>query len=113
MKNITLTIGGALLLVNLLIGLLLSVYPLFNICFISMVIIITTLLLYLICSVKLKDGFIIGLYVLISFLGFVELILGIMSYDSIQDNGYLATTLILIAIQVISLVVCKVASKNL
>ncbi len=112
MKNITLIIGGTLFTVNLLIGLLLSVYPLFNLFFTSMVIIATTLLLYLLCKIEMKDGFVIGLYAFFAFLGFIELILGIISHDSVQDNGYLVASIILIALHAISLVICNVVSKN-
>ena len=112
MKNITLIIGGTLLVVNLIIGLLLSVYPLFNMCFTSMVIISTTLLLYLLCKIKMKDGFVIGLYSFFSFMGFIEMILGIISQDSLQDNGYLVAVVILIALQGIALAICNMASKN-
>ena len=105
--------GGTLLAVNLLVGLLLSIYPLFNVCFTSMVIIVTTLLLYILCKINIKDGFTIGLYSLFSFLGFIELILGIISIDYVLDNGYVITTIILIALQVITLTICNIVSKNM
>ena len=113
MKNITLIIGGTLLVVNLIIGLLLSVYPLFNMCFTSMVIISTTLLLYLLCKIKMNDGFVIGLYSFFSFMGFIEMILGIISQDSLRDNGYLVAVVILIALQGIALTICNMVSKNI
>ena len=112
MKNITLITGGTLLLVNLIIGLLITAYPMFNLCFTSIVIAITTLLLYTLCKVNLKDGFIIGLSSLFSLLGLVELILGAVSGDSLQNNGCVITAVILIAIQVLTLVICNVVSKN-
>ena len=112
MKKITLMIGGTLFVINMLIGLLLSVYPLFNMCFTSMVIISTTLLLYLLSKIEIKDGLVIGLYSFFSFLGFIEMILGIVSCDSIQDNGCLVAAIILCAIQATSLVICNVVSKN-
>ena len=77
-----------------------------------MVIIATTLLLYLLCKIEMKDGFVVGLYAFFSFLGFIELILGAVSHDSVQDNGCLVASIILIALQAISLVICNVVSKN-
>ena len=114
MRKITFTIGGTLFLANLIIGLLVTAYTPFNLCFTSAVIVITTLLLYLVQRVGLKDGFVVGLYSLYLFLGIVELILGVVAIDSIQDNECVVATIILIALQIISLVACKVVSnKNL
>ena len=112
MKNITLIIGGILLLVNIIIGMLIIAYPMFNLCFTSAIITVTTLLLYALCMVNLKDGFIIGLSFLFSLLGLVELILGALSSASIQNNGCVIATIILITIQVLILVICSIVSKN-
>ena len=112
MNKITFTIGGSLFLANLIIGLLVSAYTPFNLCFTSAVIVITTLLLYMVQRVGLKDGFIVGLYSLNLFLGFVELILGIVAIDSIYDNGCVVAVIILLALQIISLVACKVVSDK-
>lgn len=112
MKNITLITGGTLLLVNLIIGSLITAYPMFNLCFTSIVIAITTLLLYALSKVNLKDGFIIGLSSLFSLLGLVELILGAVSGDSLQNNGCVIAAVILIALQVLTLFICNVVSKN-
>lgn len=113
MKKITFAIGGTTFFANLIIGLLVSAYAPFNLLFTSTIIIVTTLLLYLVEQLKLKDGFTIGLYSLNLFMGFTELILGITSVDSLQDNGCVIAAIILIAIQVITLVVCWVTSKNI
>lgn len=112
MNKVTFTIGGTLFFANLIIGLLVTAYTHFNLCFTSAVIVITTLLLYLVQRVGLKDGFIVGLYSLYLFLGFVELILGIVAIDSIQDNGCVVAAVILIALQFISLVASKVISDK-
>lgn len=113
MKKITFAIGGTTFFANLIIGLLVSAYAPFNLLFTSTIIAVTTLLLYLVGKLNLKDGFTIGLYSLNLFLGFVELILGITSFDSIQDNEYVIAAIILIALQIISLVVCNIVSKNI
>lgn len=112
MRKITFAIGGTLFLTNLIIGLLVTAYAPFNLGFTSTVIVVTTYLLYLTESLNLKDGFVIGLYSLYLFLGFVELILGIVSKDSIQDNFCVVVAIILLALQIISLVACKVVSDK-
>ena len=68
--------------------------------------------LYLVSKVGLKDGFVVGLYFLFLFLGFVEFILGVVSIDSIKNNGYAIVAIVLIALQIISLVVCKIVSNK-
>lgn len=70
------------------------------------------MLLYLVPKVGLKDGFVVGLYSLFLFLGFVEFILGVVSIDSIKNNEYAIVAIILIALQIITLVVCKVISDK-
>lgn len=112
MKNTVLIVGGTLLSVNLIIGLLTTAYPMFNLCFTSIVIAIATLLLYILSRINLNDGFIIGLSSLFSFLGVVEFVLGIVSDDSIYDNGCVIAAMILITLQILSLVICSIASKN-
>lgn len=112
MKKITFAIGVTTFFANLIIGLLVSAYAPFNLLFTSTIIVVTTLLLYLVEKLNLKDGFAIGLYSLSLFLGFAELILGITSVDTLQDNWNVIVAIILIAIQIITLVVCGVVSKN-
>ncbi len=111
MKNLTLTIGSFALAINLLFGFLLSGYAPFNVGFTCVVIILTTLLIYLLKVVPMKDGFIIGLGFLFLFLGVVEFILGILSQSSMTDNGKVIAVIILLAIQVGILLICSSISK--
>ena len=112
MKNLTLTIGGITLALNLLFGFLLSGYGPFNVVFTSVVIILTTLLVYLLRVVPMKDGVVIGLGFFFLFLGFVEFILGVKSRPSLTDNGIVVATVILLAIQVGILLIFSSVSKK-
>lgn len=112
MKNLTLTIGGIAFALNLLFGFLLSGYEPFNVGFTSVVIVLTTLLIYLLRVIPMKDGFVIGLGFLFLFLGVVEFILGLISRPSMTDNGIVVATVILLAIQVGILLICSSISKK-
>jgi hypothetical protein len=112
MKNLTLTIGGIALALNLLFGVLMSGYSWFNVGFTSIVIILTTLLIYLLRVVPMKDGFVIGLAFFFLFLGIVEFILGLISESSMTDNGIVVATIIMLAIQIGILLICSSISKR-
>lgn len=64
MKQIIIVIGIILLVANLLFGLILSSYEVFNLFVSSLVIVATTALLFCLNVVTLKDGFKISLHVL-------------------------------------------------
>lgn len=113
MKNLTLTIGGIALALNLLFGFLLSSYEPFNVSFTSVVIILTTLLIYLLRVIPMKDGYVIGLGFFFLFLGVVEFILGLVSKPLMTDNGIVVATVILLAIQVCILMICSSISKRI
>ena len=112
MKNLTLTIGGIALALNLLFGVLLSDYETFNVGFTSIVIMLTTLLIYLLRVVPMKDGFVIGLGFFFLFMGVVEFVLGLISEPSMTDNGFVITAIILLAIQASILLICSSISKR-
>lgn len=113
MKSVILIIGTIIFLVNGLFGLLISGYEFFNLCFTSSVIFITTLLLYLLFSLKIKDGFIAGLGFLFILVGTLAYILGLISSPELQNNACVIITIILVAIEVMMLVVCRVTSKKI
>ncbi len=112
MKNLTLTIGGIALALNLLFGFLISGYEPFNVGFTSIVIVLTTLLIYLLRVVPMKDGFVIGLGFFFLILGVVEFILGLVSQPSMTDNGKVIAVIILLAIQAGILLICSSISKR-
>jgi hypothetical protein len=111
-KNIVLITGFILLIANLLIGSILSVYPAFNMLLNSGVIIANTVLLYLLSIITLKDGFRISLSFLFSFFGLVEFILGLIAPQRYEDNGYLLAVILIVAFEAIVLVITHLVSKN-
>ena len=86
MKSITLVIGCILIAINLLLGMLLSSYNLFNIWFNTIVLAFTTLFILIIHSIKLLDAVKISLTILFVASGLLKLLLGTIAPEHIQDN---------------------------
>ena len=113
MKNLTLAIGGIALTLNLLFGFLfLSEYETFNVIFTSIVIFLTTLLIWLLRVVPMKDGFVVGLGFFFLFLGIIEFILGLVSEPEITDNGIVIAAILLFMFSVVLLLICSSISKR-
>ena len=113
MKKLTIIIAAILLSVNLLAGLLLSFYEPFNLCFTSIVIIATTVLICLLDTIQMKTAFAISLSGLFHFGGFVGFILGCVSPSQIQDTGYVIAAVLGFAIEVGILLICNYTSKKI
>lgn len=113
MKNLTLIIGCIALVLNLLFGYLLSAFEPFNVVFTCVVIVLTTLLIWLLRVVPMKDGFVIGLGFLFLFLGIVEYVLGLNSDPQFTDNGILITAIILVAFEAVILLICSSITKRI
>lgn len=102
-----------LLLVNFAAGWLLSAYEPFNVCFTSIVIVITAVLIGLLRAVKLKDAFVISLSFLFSFLGTVQFVLGCVSPARVEDNGCVIASVVILAFEAIVLLICNLTSKTI
>ena len=105
MKQIIIVIGVILLVANLLFGLILSSYDVFNMFLSSLVIVATTTLLFCLNVVKLKDGFRIPLYVLYSILGVIEFVLSLFASRTFENNLYLLVIVLFLAIESIILLI--------
>ena len=95
MNRLILIIGLLLLVANILCGFILTAYPLFNATLDSVVILFTTILLFLVGSVKLSDAFYISLLGLFSVLGVVEFVLGLFSPASFANHWFLIVVILL------------------
>ena len=112
MKNITLIAGFILLVANILFGFILSIYPTFNMWVNCGVIAATTLLIYTLSHITMKDAFKISLSFLFSTLGGVIFIIGLMMPQRLEDNLHLLAIVLIVAFQAIVLTVTNVVSKK-
>jgi len=113
MKNITLITGIILLVANLLFGSILSVYPNFNMWLNCGVIAATTILIYFLGIITLKDGFRISLSMLFGIFGFIAFILGLFAPQQYIDNWYLIAIILIVALETILLTITHIISKNI
>jgi len=113
MKNLTFIIGLMLILLNLLFGLILSSYATFNMVANCVVIAVNVLLIWLVGSIQLKDGFRISLSVLFPLFAIVEFMSIAFSRPQLEDNGAVIFVLLAIMLQVILLLGTNYVSKTI
>lgn len=111
MKNLTLVLGGILLVLNVLIGLIFSSYKPFNIGLNSAVIIINTLLIYSLGVVQIKDGFRISLSFLFMIAAVVEFFIALFVPETWENNVALTILILLFAAQTILYAIAYFVSK--
>ena len=111
MKNLTLVIGGIILLLNLVIGLIFTSYKPFNIGLNSAIIILNTLILYSLGVAQIKDGFKISLSFLFLIAAVIEFILALFIPESFENNVALTMLILLFAGQAILYVIAYFVSK--
>lgn len=111
MKKIVIFTYAALFITNILFGLLLSSYELFNVFISSGIIILTGVFMLLIGILQLKDGFKSSLYVTYPILGFIEIVLSIFSPNRITDNWMIIVITLIVVFQLILLFITKVISN--
>lgn len=112
MKKLIIVSSIILLVVNMLFGLMLTKYTLFNVGVNSAVIVVTMAFLYILQVIKTKDAFAISLSFLFLFLGLVELILGCFAPQRFDDNWYLIIVILLIAFEGILLLITNLMSDK-
>ena len=111
MKNLTLVIGGIILVLNLVIGLIFSSYKPFNIGLNSGVIIVNTLMLYSLGVAQIKDGFKISLSFLFLIAAVIEFILAFFVPETWENNVALTMLILLFAGQTVLYVIACYVSK--
>ena len=113
MKRLTIYITVILLIVNLLLGFVLSGYKPFNVGFTSVVILITGIMELLLQVINLRNAFAISLAFIFVITGAIAFVLGISSPQHLEDNYHISTAIILLAINIILLLICNIKSKTI
>lgn len=111
MKNIILTLGAICIVANLLIGLIVTAYPLFNVCLNTAVLVLNTLLLYALAASSVKDGFKVSMFFLFPLCSIIEYIFGLFASSSFENNWYLILTILLLLMEGIIFTIVRVISK--
>lgn len=101
MKRTILLISIIALILNIVLGLLITKYIKFNVCLNSIVIALTTVLILIIGSLKLKGGFYASLVSIFVLFGIIAFILGFFSNGEVKDNWVIIADLIILVISII------------
>ena len=112
MKNLSIIIGSLLFLLNVVLYLVLSIYPAFNFWLNSAVIVVSTLMLYLVSTITLKDGYKVSFTCLFPVFSLVELICGFCAFNRISDNPFVIAILLLVVFQIILLLIASFMSNS-
>lgn len=110
MKALNPIIATLLFLLNLVCGLILPQYEVFNIIMTSVIIILNAVLIFIASSI-LNDAFKISTTFLFSLFGFVECVLSILSPQELESNYYLVGICLLVTFEILILVCAKFCQR--
>lgn len=114
MKQSIILIGSILVIVNLLLGLIISAYGCINLVASTVILVLTAVVLLLVNGrMSLKDGYVVGLNILIPIIGLIQYLIAILMPSRFSDNWGLITLLVLISIEAILLVATNSISKKI
>lgn len=111
MKKTILFVTIAVLVVNIVAGLLLSSYHTFNVLATSLVIAFTATLMYITECITMKDAFRVSLPFAFAFLGLVIFLLILFSEPQLQDNWRVIVSLIILLMEAVILYITHRVSK--
>lgn len=113
MKKTIFYIGISVLLLNIIAGVMLSVYLSFNVIINSVVIAVTTVMIWLLSLTRQKTSFSIALTFLFIVVGLIQIVFGCLSPAQFHDNWMLLVVLALWVIDVILFIIVNTISKNI
>lgn len=113
MKKTIPLLGGLTLIINVLLGLLLSKYDYFNMGVNCGVIALNTALLFCLWQFNLRDAFRISFSFLFSFLSIIELVLGCLMPQKLEDNGYLIAIIAILFVEIALFVITNIVSNKI
>jgi FtsH-binding integral membrane protein len=103
MKNLLLIAGFILIVLNTLIGLMISKYSPFNYLMVDLSLLISTVLIYLFSNSNISDGYKIGFTVLFAITGLAKVVCSIVAPQHFQDNFLIVVVLGLISFEALCL----------
>lgn len=112
MKLIIYATSIILLVINLIACLILSSYGWFNFTITSVSMVVASVLLLLIDSVKLKDAFRFSLSFIVSVLFLITLVLGIICPGQLKDNWYLILICLILGFEVVLTIIAVFVTKK-
>lgn len=100
-----------MLMLNFVVGMLLSAYSTFNMSLNTVVILLSAVFLLAVEMAPLNDGFKISLSYLFGFIGFGEFLAALFSSEHLRDNPVVIGLLVVSLFQLAVIGICCVVSK--
>lgn len=114
MKRSIFLIGSILVIVNLLLGLIISAYGCVNLVASTVILVLTAVVLLLINGrMSLKDGYVVSLNILIPIIGLIQYLIAIFMPSRFSDNWGLIMLLALTVIEAIILIAANRISTKI
>lgn len=114
MKRSIFCIGSILVIVNLLLGLIISAYGCVNLVASTVILVLTAVVLLLINGrMSLKDGYVVSLNILIPIIGLIQYLIAIFMPSRFSDNWGLIMLLALTVIEAIILIAANRISTKI
>ncbi len=114
MKRSIFLIGSILVIVNLLLGLIISAYGCVNLIASTVILVLTAVFLLLVNErMSLKDGYVVSLNILIPIIGLIQYLIAVFMPSRFSDNWGLITLLVITAIEAILLVATNSISTKI
>ena len=101
MKKYIIIIGGILLLLNTIIGLLISSYDIFNIVFVDISILLSFAMFLVLSVLKIDSTYKITLAIIFIFTGSMRIMAALSSPAFIQNNRHIIGILIVFVIEIV------------
>ena len=111
MKRLIILTTIILLVVNGLLGLILTAYQSTNVYLNSAVILLTGIVLWVVSSTNLKDAFKISLTSLFAVVGGIEYILGFFAPSEWSNNWFAILVIVILAIEIILVLLTNFVTK--
>jgi FtsH-binding integral membrane protein len=103
MKKLLLLSGFIFIVLNTIIGLLISNYSTFNFLMVDLSLLISTILIYLFSNSNISDGYKIGLTFLFALTGLMKVVFSIISPQHFHDNVFIIFVLVIISFEILCL----------
>lgn len=112
MKNIEIYIGSLILILNIVLGAIISSFSLQNIVLTSIVIIVTIILIHIINKLNIKDGFKYSFMILFPLFSIIQYTLCLLAPSSIKDNWNIIICTIILFFEIILVTLSQTLSKK-
>ena len=114
MKRLIIFTTIILLVVNGLIGFIITAYPPTNVYLNSAVILLNGIILWMVSSMQLKNAFKISLSSIFAIVGGVEYVIGFFAPTKLSNNWFVILVIVIIAIEVIVVLMTNyITNKNI